>query len=398
MKRLLGVGLIAGMAVAAYVFRAELTRWIRPQSEPPVSDPAPAASGAAPERESVWALGRVAPADGLVDLHGTPGDRLVDLLVVKGQSVDVGSPLGRFESELLRAAERDLLKEQRREARDRLEAETETARAKLASARLLVEQARETAALGERVIERRIEALEAVVEQSERDVERTTVLVRDAPQLVSMRELEQQQLLLRKAQAELAAAEAERESERVAADYRRRVAESQYGEAELAVAQVMKSDPLDSLELQEREADERWKRSTFRSPVGGQVVRVFAKAGERIGQRPLLQVADLSRMVCVAEVAFDQVGRIEVGHEARVHSRAFGDGGKPVPLRGKVVEVGALAATPELRQIDPFAATDRHTFEVRVELAAEDCAKAARFVNLQVDVQFLVGKPASMAP
>ena len=58
-------------------------------------------------RESVVALGRVEPADGVIDVGGTIGDRLGRLLVEEGSAVKKGDLLAELESRELRKLELD---------------------------------------------------------------------------------------------------------------------------------------------------------------------------------------------------------------------------------------------------------------------------------------------------
>ncbi len=373
--------------VLGVVLRDRLTSLWRTDgatASPAIPPPSPLAAD-----DAVWALGRLAPEAGIVDLAGLPGDRLLELAVQAGQEVTPETVLGKLESEQLRETEHQLLLAQIQEARDRIAAERQLAEARLETARLLEQQAAETARLEEEVQVKRTAALAAIAAQAERELARVTVLVRESPTLVSQQEVERQQLAWQSAVADHEAAEATLTATRAAAQQRRDLAESEREVAELALANVGQGVPLASLELQEQAAAERLRRAAFRSPIAGRILRVFAKPGELLGQRPVLQVADVSRMVCVAEVAHDQIAHIRIGQSVVLHSRAFGDTDETRQLKGEVVEIGSLAASPELRQLDPFASSDRHSLEVRVALGPAESAVAARFVHLQLDVQFL---------
>ena len=53
----------------------------------------------------VVALGRVEPRDGVIDLHGLAGDRLMTLDIAVGQEVKQGDALAVFESRALKEIE-----------------------------------------------------------------------------------------------------------------------------------------------------------------------------------------------------------------------------------------------------------------------------------------------------
>jgi HlyD family secretion protein len=129
--------------------------------------------------------------------------------------------------------------------------------------------------------------------------------------------------------------------------------------------------------------------STITAPAGGTILRIHTRAGEAVGTKPLLQMADLSRMACVAEVFESDVKRIEIGQRAVIRSAALPPPYDADGMAGTVVRVGNVIATPELRSLDPFAQYDRHVVEVRIDLPTGESAIAATLVNLQVEVTFL---------
>jgi HlyD family secretion protein len=118
------------------------------------------------------------------------------------------------------------------------------------------------------------------------------------------------------------------------------------------------------------------------------VLRVYTRPGEFISTRPILQMADLTRMVCVAEVYETDVQHVRRGQAVVIRSPSFPQVGGRGELSGKVTRIGRMVSTPELRSLDPLASTARHAVEVRIELDQPGSLRAAEFVNLQVDVVF----------
>ena len=115
------------------------------------------------------------------------------------------------------------------------------------------------------------------------------------------------------------------------------------------------------------------------SPVAGQVVKVYARRGERVGNNGILEIAQNAEMFAVAEVYETDVGRVKVGQRATVRSPAFGD-----DLTGTVDRIGMKIGKQDVIDTDPIARTDARVVEVRVKL--DDSAKAAGLSNLQVEV------------
>jgi len=388
---ILGV-LVVGGAISAFVFRSQLLGLIRGTNHSSTSgdeSDTDDSSASSENGESIWALGRLEPAAGVINISATPGDQLLELQVEEGAKVDTEKILGRLQSNLMRENEVERLTTQLAEAKEKLETERLAATNKLDAAKLAEEQA---AAVSSRELEAqraKLQALQIAVTQAGKEFDRLTALKAEATDLVSQQQLDQAQLAKERAAAELAAAEAGLSSAKIASDYQQRSVQQQREAAQRALEQVDKASPIGSLELGLAGAKQQLERSKLKSPISGVALRIFTHSGETVSQRPILQVADLNKMVCIAEVSHDQVHRIAVGQQARIRSRAFGNHQQDY-LTGTVASKSLVAATPELREIDPFAAADRHVMEVRIELNEESSRIAAGFVHLQVDVEFLM--------
>jgi HlyD family secretion protein len=120
-------------------------------------------------------------------------------------------------------------------------------------------------------------------------------------------------------------------------------------------------------------------QDVVRSPVAGQVVTIFARAGERVGPNGFAEIAQNDQMFAVAEVYETDVGRVKVGQRATVKSPAFTD-----TLAGTVDRIGMKIGKQDQLDTDPIARTDARVVEVRVKL--DDSAKAAGLSHLQVEV------------
>jgi HlyD family secretion protein len=382
------------------IFRSQLTSWLNNYRATSDELQTLTDAGTVPARSregSIWALGRLEPAGGVVDVSAMPGDRVLEILVGEGAAVTPETELATLESKTLRDLDVQLARTQLEEAKDRLAVERAAAEAKAETARLTEQQADETAKLELAAEERKLDVLRTAATQAAKDLERLQSLAAEKPELVIAQDVERQQLMHTKATAELAAGEAAFHSAKAAAEYQLRLARQQREAAETAVAGVEKSIPIDSLQQQVLAAEKRQAQAVLRAPITGTVLRVLMQNGESVAQRPILQIADLQQMQCVAEVAHDQRQFIREGQTARIRSKAFGDDEKNY-LVGTVTKIGIVAGDPQLKQIDPFAATDRLSLEVRIALDPSSSRIAAEFVNLQVDVEFLADEPAQESP
>lgn len=332
----------------------------------------------------VVALGWLEPAGGVIEVSGTPGDGVETLLAAEGSVVAAGEPLVHLHSRRLIELEVASIESQITEAEARLAAEKGLADARIATARLAVEKV-ELQSLDAKSLQKKIALLESNLELARKDYRRLEKLPED---LVSRQELERQKLLVRQSQGELDAAGADLEKLNRTREFSRRAARADFDAATAGKQQVIASIPIESLGRQLEMARLRLSETEILAPVSGTILRVFMEPGETIGRTPILQMADLERMVAVAELYETDLKRIRIGQRAVVTSAVFDSPYDKEGLPAKVTRIGKLITTPELKSLDPFARADRHVVAVRVELDEQGSRQASNLSNLQVDVVF----------
>ncbi len=116
-----------------------------------------------------------------------------------------------------------------------------------------------------------------------------------------------------------------------------------------------------------------------RAPVAGQIVQIFARRGERVGPGGIAELAQTDEMFVVAEVYETDIGRVKIGQQASATSPAF-EG----TLTGKVDRIGMKIGKQDVLGTDPVAKTDSRVVEVRVKL--DEAKRAAGLSHLQVEV------------
>ena len=116
-----------------------------------------------------------------------------------------------------------------------------------------------------------------------------------------------------------------------------------------------------------------------RAPADGQIVAVFARAGERVGPSGFAEIAQNAEMFTVAEVYETDIGRVKTGQRVTVRSPAF-----ERDLTGTVDRIGMKVGKQDVLDTDPIARTDARVVEVHVKL--DDSSRAARLSRLQVEV------------
>lgn len=402
------IALIALVALAAWIaFESGLL----PGPGPGDGLPPPPDNG---DEDSFYALGWLEPAGGVIEISGIPGERLQSLSVPKPGIVKKHDPLARMQSYEVWSAKVKSTESQIEEAKVRLAAETKLAQTRIVSAKLGVQKAQmqdlDIKSLGEK-----IELLRLNRDLAEKDYGRLKRLEKNGDDLVSEQECERQRLLVSQARAELAAAEASLEKLEGTWELNKGVAEANLEAAQAGLDQIEASSTLKSLEAQLETDKAQLALAEIRAPARGTVLKVFMEPGELIGQKPILQMADLTEMVAVAEVQATDIQRIWEGQRAIIKSSAFPPPLDPAEttdkiegLEGTVERIGTMVTAPGLKSLDPFARADRHVVEVRVRIDDKkvrvgpqlktQSEVAAGFVNLQVEIKFLTTKAARQPP
>jgi multidrug efflux pump subunit AcrA (membrane-fusion protein) len=177
-------------------------------------------------------------------------------------------------------------------------------------------------------------------------------------------------------------------------------AELELAEIELARGQRMAGQELttqaeldrlrahrDIIRAQLASAQAELALSFVRSPQAGRVLAVHARAGERVGEDGIVEVADTRHMYAVAEVYEDDISRVTRGMRARVTSPAL-----PDALEGTVERVGLKVGRKTVLDSDPVADADSRVVEVEVLLDRPEAAD--RLTNLRVEVAISTREPA----
>jgi len=350
------------------------------------------------EPREVSALGHLEPAGGVVNISSPAlGERIVDVLIEEGENVLADEELVRLDDTFL-TLQLDLAREAQFETERRLAAERSLAAARLNAAKLAKQQVHEGTVTERQSLQTQREAAAQNLAQAKLDLERIRKLVQREEPLASAQQLEHQRLLVGKAEAELAAADAALVRIDQTTRFRQQTADAELEVANAGLEVVEQSDPQGSLAKQVDIAEKRMSQTSIRAPQNGVVLKVFVHEGEHIAQQPLLQLAKLDEMACVAEVFDGDIKHVSVGQKVQMRSRAFTGDYRTTFVTGTVGRIGNMVKTPDLKRLDGYPPVDRHVIEVRIRL--DDVAQATRLVNesatalvnLQVEVNFLVEK------
>ncbi|MEJ2322814.1 MAG: efflux RND transporter periplasmic adaptor subunit [Gammaproteobacteria bacterium] len=120
--------------------------------------------------------------------------------------------------------------------------------------------------------------------------------------------------------------------------------------------------------------------AVVRAPLRAQVLEIHAYPGERVGSEGIIELGRTDRMYAVAEVYETDITRVKVGQRANVQTPAM-----DTALTGEVERVSLKVGRLDVVGTDPIAKTDARVVEVFILL--DDSAAVSRFTNMQVKVE-----------
>lgn len=136
---------------------------------------------------------------------------------------------------------------------------------------------------------------------------------------------------------------------------------------------------LDAASAELARAQKDLARAEVRAPVGGTILSIEARAGERPPAGGILQMGDTSQMMARVEVYQDRIARVAIGQPVELVATAIGK-----TLRGKVTSIGLTVGRQGLLPDDTVANTDARVVAATVALDAESTAIARHYTNLEV--------------
>jgi HlyD family secretion protein len=122
--------------------------------------------------------------------------------------------------------------------------------------------------------------------------------------------------------------------------------------------------------------------SVVRSPINGQILKIFTWPGEIIGNRGIAQIGRTNQMYVIAEVYETDIQKVRLGQLATITSDAF-EG----ELQGTVEGIGLQVTRQNIFNNNPGADTDNKVVEVKIRINnPADNQRVANLTNLQVQV------------
>lgn len=372
--------------------------------KPPGEAVRPTANG---EHRQIVALGHLKPKGGVLEISSVPGSVLKHFSegVEENAFVDAGAELARVSSyDLLltqveaAVTKRELGEQQRKQEIAVAEAELQRALASEAEVKAKLD---ELTAQGEA-----LGSLAEAARIAQDDYEHLVELQATDPELVTEQEMRRKRNEVDQATHEYDVKQRTHAAGLRAAQAAVEAAAKGVTLARLNLQMAKDIDRNIVTEIEEKMARETLEQSLLRAPktAGGpkqfKILKMLLEPGEAVTQYPVMQIADVSQMVCVAEVYEADRKRIVKGQAVVIHSPALAKGfeiktdaaGKVTGgIAGKVVRIGSLVSGAGLMQRNPLAPSDRSIIEVVIAIDPQDVdatAEAASHIDMQVTVYF----------
>ena len=119
-----------------------------------------------------------------------------------------------------------------------------------------------------------------------------------------------------------------------------------------------------------------------RSPQDGVVMDIHTRAGEVVSNEGIIELGRTQQMYAIAEVYQSDIQKIKLGQTAKITSEAL-----PEILTGTVERIDRKVQQQSVINTDPSENIDARVVEVHVRLDDTSSQTAAKFTNLQVQVE-----------
>jgi len=337
-----------------------------------------------PTVKKVTALGRLEPEAEVINLSvplALDGDRIAQLLVKEGDRVKAGQVVAIMDSrnhlqDALRQAQKQVSVAKAKLAQVKAGAKTGEIQAQQASiTRLQAELAGEIAAQNAAIARWQSE-----VRNSRAEYNRFQQLYQAGA--ISASNLDSKRLAAETAQAQLD--EAKKTQNKTAETLK-----AQLNEARATLSRIVEVRPVDVQAAQTevdnaiaavKRAQTDLEQSYIRAPKTGRILDIHARAGEKIGDSGIADLAETNKMMAVAEVYQSDISKVQLGQQVVITSQAFSG-----ELRGVVSQIGLQVSRQNVFSDQPGENLDRRVVEVKIRLNPSDSKRVAGLTNLQVE-------------
>ncbi len=341
-----------------------------------------------PTIKTVSALGHLRPEGEITYLsaptvlNGLGSSRVAQLLVKEGDKVEIGQKIAILDNwKNLQAAQKLALEQVK-------VAQTELAKVKAGAKTGELEAQKATIARLEADLQGQLTAqdktitrLEAEFNNAQTEYQRYDQLFQNGA--VTASQLDSKKLTMKTAQEQLNEAKVNRS--RIAATLKQQIKAAQatlnqtaeVRPTDVQAAQAAINQAIANVAKTQADLDLAY----VRAPIDGQVLKIYSRPGETVGNKGIVALGKTEQMNVVAEVYESDVNKLKVGQQVTVTSNGFT--GK---ISGKVTQIGLQVNTQDVLSTEPAANVDSRVVEVKIRLNAADSQKVSTLTNLQVKV------------
>ena len=373
---------------------------------------------------AVTALGRIEPQGQMIQLAPSPdlgGSKIAQLLVKDGDRVTAGQTIALLDNHkranaALEVARQDVRVAQADLAIIKAGAKRGDINAQVANLQRFkaelegeivaneAEVARLQAQLGTESLEKQatIERLQAELRNAASEFKRYQQLAQQG--VISASELDSRRLTLDTATTAVAEAQASynrtqttlqqqvNQAQAIALQNKNTL-QQQISEAEATLDSVGEVRDVDVIKAQAevdkaiatlRQAEEDLELTKVKAPRDGQIIKINAYPGEVVGDDGILEFAQTSKMMVIAEVYESDIGKVKVGQTASITSET---GAFAEELNGEVRQIGLKIGKQDVLSTDPAADVDSRVVEVEIHLDPETSSRVSHLTNSKAIVK-----------
>ena len=373
---------------------------------------------------AVTALGRIEPQGQMIQLAPSPdlgGSKIAQLLVKDGDRVTAGQTIALLDNHkranaALEVARQDVRVAQADLAIIKAGAKRGDINAQVANLQRFkaelegeivaneAEVARLQAQLGTESLEKQatIERLQAELRNATSEFKRYRQLAQQG--VISASDLDSRRLTLDTATTAVAEAQASYNRTRTTLQQQinqaqaialqnKNTLQQQISEAEATLDSVGEVRDVDVIKAQAevdkaiatlRQAEEDLELTKVKAPRDGQIIKINAYPGEVVGDDGILEFAQTSKMMIVAEVYESDISKVKVGQTASITSET---GAFAEELNGEVRQIGLKIGKQDVLSTDPAADVDSRVVEVEIHLDPETSSRVSHLTNSKAIVK-----------
>lgn len=344
------------------------------------------------QSETVAALGRIEPADGVYRVGAPVNDIVAELRVEEGDWVSEGEVIAALRAYPERQAELRAAQQRLAAAQSQRQADSRYSQAQIDASQTDYQSIPAVQAEG-------LIAQEAVVSQLTRELafeqaeyERFATLYEQGA--LAKNDLDQRQAKVIALEEQLRQAQATLQQQAAIRDRELASAKAQINTLTANAERTQSQSQVETAERELQLAQSRLESTLIRAPISGQVLRVLTQSGENVsdngrGKGAVVDIADTQQMAVIAEVHETSIRQVQLGQQATIISR---NGTFSEEITGSVVQVGNQIFKKDVLNEDPTAPIDTRVVEVKILLDEPDLV--ANLTNLQVDIEIKTETPS----